>query len=472
MTSPAERAARRWAVAVAALAVVAALRCWLTRASVPDDADALGFVLGMSRGYDLALLQPHFPGYPVYVALGAALVRAGVPALDAATALSAIASGIASAALALCARRLAGPAAGLGAAALHAAAFLPWLVGGAALSDGLGTALAAWSFAALALERPRPVVAALLAGVTLGVRASYWPLGAVALALAWRARGELRGRVAAAFAGGVSAWAVPFVALVGAGPLVALGKTHLAGHFGEWGGSIATRPELGERLVAFARGAAFDGLAPSKYGLALIAALLAGTGLLDWHRRRSMPVRPFAVLAAALAPYALWALLAQNVLAQPRHLLPLAEGLCVALGAWLAPHRLALLAVLGVMAVVAAPLAWQRHVVPPAPAQAAAWLVANTPPDDALLFAGRSGRYLHEAAPALDVRERAWLSEAAADLSRLDRVPAAVYVTSEVDLRTGGGGWRVEPGPVFCRDPRLDRALPCLGLSRLAWSSP
>jgi hypothetical protein len=63
------------------------------------------------------------------------------------------------------------------------------------------------------------------------------------------------------------------------------------------------------------------------------------------------------------------------------------------------------------------------------------------------------------------------------DLSRFDRLPPNIFLTSEVDLHSGQGEsaplprqWRIEPGPRFCRDARIDRADTCLGLSRLVWS--
>src|SRR5690348_14579429 len=122
------------------------------RPHAADSWDEVGFMRAV-HDFDLAAFQPHFPGYPVYVAL-CKLVR--VPALVSATA---------SAATALALWRLAGGggsgaggsgsgaggsgaggggsgAAGWIALALWAGALGPWLAGGAALSDATAVAFA------------------------------------------------------------------------------------------------------------------------------------------------------------------------------------------------------------------------------------------------------------------------------------------------------------------------------------------
>ena len=350
--------------ALVALCVVVGLSRWLLRATVPDDPDSFGFVLGMSRHFDMEALQPHFPGYPVYVVLGSLLCRLGLSGMRAATAISAIAAAASAWGLAVCARRLAGPAAGLTVAALFLVAWLPLLVGGSALSDGLGTALAIGAFAQLARERPRFALSGLLAGLLLGTRASYWPLVVSLLVLCWRMSGPLalRLRVIGGLLVGTLLWAVPFFAFVGMHAFLQLGLIHLRGHFGWWGGSVATRPDLLLRGRAFLRDLLFDGFVPSFSRLAAIALIL--TGLVAGARQRGQPLcipvarTPFLIL---FLPYALWVFLAQNVLEQPRHVLPLVAGGLLLLGCALARHRLALGAIVLVAGSVTLPLAWQRH---------------------------------------------------------------------------------------------------------------
>src|SRR5262249_7831981 len=159
---------------------------------------------------------------------------------------------LASAATALALWRIAavaaGPRAGWAAFALWTVAFLPAALGGAAMADATATALAAGAFAALAWPSARATfAAAALMALPIGTRASYWPLGlTLALLVAERRRAHDGPAVLGALAGTV-AWALPFVAVVGVGPLWTLGTTHVAGHFTTWGGSVVTRPNLAAR---------------------------------------------------------------------------------------------------------------------------------------------------------------------------------------------------------------------------------
>src|SRR5438445_29926 len=75
------------------------------------------------------------------------------------------------------------------------------------------------------------------------------------------------------------------LAIVGPRAYVALGRAHVAGHFAEWGGSIATRPDIGARLYAFVRDLFYDGIAPSLALAAFVAALAIALVLVRPSRR-------------------------------------------------------------------------------------------------------------------------------------------------------------------------------------------
>ncbi|HEX4462962.1 MAG TPA: hypothetical protein VIA18_33545, partial [Polyangia bacterium] len=265
-----KRTTTRVTLALATLAVFAYRLA--TRARVPDDYDSVGFVRAVGH-FDLAQFQPHFPGYPVYVALTRVAHACGLGALTATTTISALASAATALALWRIARTLVDARAGVVAFALWAVALGPSLTGGAALSDATATALAAWCFAALTWPSRRATfVAGVLLALTLGARASYWPL---ALSFAFVVRHARRPSVAA-LAGAVAgtlAWAVPFVLVVGASALWQLGRVHVTGHFTVWGGSIVTRPDLLARGLAWTRDLVYDGIWP--HPLALVVALVA-----------------------------------------------------------------------------------------------------------------------------------------------------------------------------------------------------
>jgi hypothetical protein len=440
--------ARQRLALAAAVVAIGVLRV-VTRGHAADSWDAVGFMNAV-HDFDLAAFQPHFPGYPVYVALCKA---ARDPQLV---------SAIASAATALALWRLAGtPRGGWIALGLWAGALSPWLTGGAALADATATAFVAAAFAALTFAGTR---AALLGGVAialaLGTRVSYWPLALsfAVVVVRWR---PPRDRLPA-LAGAIAAtllWLIPFVAVVGLHPLVALGRVHVAGHFEDWGGSIVTRPNLPARAFAFVRDLAYDGLWPNVFAL---AAALAGCALLA----RSPSPRARAIAAVVVVPYALWAFFAQNVIEQPRHLLPLVAAACVAVG------RAAVLrgtvgpgvgvALVALAFAASTPLVVRRG--PPA-AAVVAERVAPRYGRDAVVFARRSARVMQAAAPTLLTRNADRVSEILGTLERLSVLPHHVLFVAEELIddepsRTGPADGSLH----FCRDPRVDRQSPCVTL--------
>jgi hypothetical protein len=475
-----EKTSRHEDAWLAAICVAITATRWLTRAIAPDDPDSFGFILGMSQRYDLEALQPHFPGYPVYIALGRILCRLGVSGLGAATAISTVASGLGGFGLFVCARRLFGARGAFGSLALYAVAWLPWFLGGGAQSESLALALTLLAYAALLIPVPRPMLGGALAALVLGTRASYWPLIMTFVAVAFYELPSRRQRARLVFGlgFGVLAWAVPFVAMIGIRPLWDLGSAHVRGHFGWWGGSIATRPELLDRAGAFFRDWLFDGFAPSAWVLTAVAALtiavLRGRSKATPQETGENLRRAATLIGVVFAPYALWVFLAQNVAEQPRHVLPLVVGSLLPLGAALARNFLALAAVVVLACVANGPLAVERHRTPPAAGQAAEWLELHAVPAETAIMADRSWRFFSALPGDFTVRKHAWLSEVVVDLARFERYPSAIWLTSEIDLHSGEGEtapipslWEITNGPTFCRDPRIDRAQPCLRLRTL-----
>ena len=452
---------------VLAASLLVGVARWLARARVPDDYDSIGFVRALTK-FDLARLQPHFPGYPVYVALGDLGAAAGLAPLAAATLISALAAaataaavwrlGFAVAAADDTASAAAAPTAGWAALALYLGAWLPWQLGGAALSDATATAFVALAFAALTVDGAAAAAAAGAAiALALGTRASYWPL-ALSFALVAARRRHRRAALAGA-AAGLAAWLVPFVSLVGPRALWSLGRTHLVGHFTVWGGSVVTRPNLGARAWACVRALVYDGLFPHPLALGAAAVIVALAAAPPCRRARRLAL-------VVGAPYLAWAFFGQNVIEQPRHLLPLVTLGCVGLGAALARRPRAAAATAALALAASLPLAFARVTVPPAAAQAARWTQAHYPRrNEVAVFGGRSIRFFDALTPSIPTRTRTWLSEVDVELERLDVLPPVLLLTSEVEVDAARAA-RVSDGPTFCRDPRLDRAQPCLTLRR------
>jgi hypothetical protein len=449
----------RLLVGVAAATV--GLSRWLARARVPDNYDSIGFVRALDK-FDLQAFQPHPPGYPVYVALGklAHLALPAVSPLGAACAVSALASAATAVALFSLGRAFGGVRVGACALALYAAAAMPLLLGGAALSDETAGAFAAWAAAWAVAGRWN--LSAVSVALMCGARPSWF-----VLALSWAALAILarRARALAVAAAATCAWLIPFLIVVGPARWLALSRAHVAGHFTEWGGTVVTRPDLAARAGAFVRGLLVDGI-----GLSVPLFAVLCTTTVWWLIRRvvnakanaNVKANVYMCVALATVPYAAWCLLAQNILEQPRHLLPLVLALILGLSLVLA--RALLLAAVAVALALAAnvPLAIARVRTPPAAAQAAAWIESHEDLSQLMVFGGRSLRFLSPSVPSIP---RTWLSEVDVELERVDRLPARILVTSEVEADPVRAR-RLRPVARFCRDPRLDRQLPCVGLFR------
>jgi hypothetical protein len=313
------------------------------------------------------------------------------------------------------------------------------------------------------------------AGLGLGVRLSWAPIYLAALALA-PSRTRLR---AWAWAAASSlAWAVPLIVGVGPARLTGLLSTHVAGHAERWGGTIVTEPGP-VRLVWLARDVAVDGLGMGSDALGIaigVAVALAGAqALLAW---RAAGWRGWKAAAAALAPYVVWVGLGQNLRDQPRHVLPIVVALAagLALPAARSTRARALVGALAVLVSVRTALdAHARRTIPPPGQQLVELAHAQPPAARPAVFGVASVRFFELG----DLAGRAFPAGSLGDvqmrLTRLDALPARVWVTSEVDgARTPeerrAAPWPLVPVATLCRPPRIDRRAPCIDV--FDWKLP
>lgn len=320
--------ARRDALLAGALAFTSRLP-WLT--SFEQDLDGSRFVRALLR-FDLAQGHPHPPGYPLFIALGVAamrVVRDPARALSLVSALSFAATCAIVFTLASTTTR--SRAASWIAALTFALGTLATVHSTRPLSDMTGCALA-WAALSIASSPARATRHGALVGMVAAARPSALPL------VAWGALARVRRprRVAFAIACAVTTVALyaPAVMTVGLRRFVSLATEHAEGHFTRFGGSVITRPDLVERARAFAFG--------------LHAHVLGG-----WWRDRAWPLLPASLalwtllvaglvrlparascrpLVASCALYAAWVFFGQNVVWQPRHLLPLAPAVALLMG--------------------------------------------------------------------------------------------------------------------------------------------
>jgi hypothetical protein len=441
--------------------------------AVEQDLDGSRFCRALLR-FDLAQGHPHPPGYPVFIALG----RAVLPLVDtparALSLVSAAAFGATCAlTFALSLRATRSRLAASAGAAFFAVGTLTTIHSARPLSDMLGCALA-WCALALSLgetSRPRAGFGA-LAALLAGARPSALPL---------LAPSALRGLARLGLARWVRTFAAPCAALValayapvvmrtGPSRFVALVAEHAHGHFTRFGGTVVTQPHLVDRLRAFAFALHAHALGGwwSDRATSLIPATLAAWALLLWGIAGLRRAPSWSPVALACGAYAVWALFGQNVVWQPRHLLPLAPGLALlfALGVRAADARARPLA-LALTLVALAPIAhesWrllcvQSRTAPPALRIADA--INRRDARATLVATGQLGTWLRYRASerrVVDVRD---LDEALA-LARRNRL--SLCVTSEVRGVEGRGLTRVARfvGDRYVTATLYDLALWCI----------
>jgi len=303
-----------------------------------EDPDSLRFALSVADEFNVAALQPHFPGYPVFWAVTELFY---LPTGSFSVSFSLV-GGLATAGLIWGLLRLCDVSlhSAEGWALAAAVGFNPllWLMGNRYMPDLLGTAWAVVTLAVLlralpigrsGLDERSACAGIVLTGLLAGLRLSYLPLLLVPVLLAlWHS--SARGRLVLVGSAGVAAWLVPMVLDTGLWTLwdVAWGQT--TGHFTDFGGTVQTESDLGSRVLGTVQGLWADGLGgwwPGRHPLTAVVGMGAiGTGGLGawrlWKRTR-LANRRLWVLGACVLAYGLWMFFFQNVVHKSRHVLPL-----------------------------------------------------------------------------------------------------------------------------------------------------
>jgi hypothetical protein len=259
---------------------------------------------------------------------------------------------------------------------------------------------------------------------------------------------------------------VPLVALVGPAKLAKLCAAHLGGHAAHWGGTVLSKPGV-IRALWVARDVFVDGLGLGADALgvatAALLALATGQGLVAWRAARW---RGWRRSVGVVIPYLLWIGLGQNLRDQPRHALPLVAWLAAGLALPVARSRRAL-AVVGALALVVslrtAADAHARRTIAPPGQQLVELARAQPSPERLAVFGGASVRFFETTELASCAVAVGSLGEARMELTRLERLPARAWVTSEV-AGLDDSRWPLRPVAQLCRPARLERARPCLGV--------
>lgn len=312
--------------------------------------DEVDFVLAADR-FDLLAMQPHFPGYPYFIA-GAKLVHVWVTdpvksliGWNAALACSSFIP------IALLARRYVNVNAALWSTVAIQSMPYMWLMGSRPMSECAGIAVLWWYLwsVRMAADRPHSIprlgAALVIFSLLMGIRVSYFPFGlALLVLLIYQYRRESNKRI------GLRRLALAITAAAGAqliwigglamseGTLQGfwnLSMAFIAGHFSEWGGGVASaQVPLGTRFVTLVYDHLIRDVLFSRSAVlgALYGCLIALTGCGIWKlgsSRRTIAVdglKHHKWLLIVLAAYGGWVLLGQNI-EKPRHIAPIAGPL-------------------------------------------------------------------------------------------------------------------------------------------------
>ncbi|MGE5701369.1 MAG: hypothetical protein ACM32O_02465 [Clostridia bacterium] len=322
--------------------------------------DSVDFALALER-YDIFDMQPHFPGYPLYILLAKALLPLTADPVLALTWLAAATGSLSLFPFYVIAKEMIVSRLGTWfAVLLFAASPLLALASVQPMSETLGlfAVLTLEAFVIRAVTRSKSnqlgatCIGATLFAALLGVRISYFAVGFVLLLpllLLYRQRKAMAGFlleliiIGCVFLAALAAWLLPTAATEGGlGPFLALGTAFTSGHFSDWGGTSLTSGMSGWQLMNIwvADRMLANGLlgiaslsATTRYNLLLACLLivLLLAGVLS-SRLRSLAARPkLTFLLLATVPYLLWMLLGQNS-EKARHLLPLLPWLFILIG--------------------------------------------------------------------------------------------------------------------------------------------
>ncbi|MBC8144125.1 MAG: hypothetical protein H7X80_01000 [bacterium] len=299
----------------------------LTTIHYIEDPDSLRFALSMVE-FDITRLQPHFPGYVVFVALARMFTSTAGSFAVAFSLVGGVATFLLITGMLRLLRWHMLSGRGIVLTLVMLTNGMLWIYGNRYMPDLLGTSMLVWAIGDLARGTQKENIrGAFVAGLLAGTRLSYLPflIPAGIVAIQWRT-GRLKSILA--FTIGVALWASSLIASTGWTNLIEIGKNQTAGHFDEFGGTIRTEPDVLHRASSMAEGLwtdALGGYAVNRSLITIVAGIgvvvsivLSMQGLIAWLRTRHA-----RIVVAGIVAYFVWIFLFQNVIYHSRHLLPI-----------------------------------------------------------------------------------------------------------------------------------------------------
>ncbi len=308
-----------------------------------EDIDSLRFALSMVA-YDVGKLQPHFPAYPVFCFL--AKVVYGVTGRYAIA--FSLLGGMSTCLVIFFTLSIAKVhcTSLLGKICIFVAFMNPllWLMSNRYMPDTMGVAclLASLYYITIPEKHNRETllclntVGFLLAGILIGIKASYIPFLLPALTICLI---QYSGRLKKIIAGiiGVLVWLIPLIMITGWTDLINAAQKQSHGHFSDFGGTVSTNPEIVLRVSKM-----FESIVADGFGLywigrhPMIAActvfLIAIVLVYIWYELSRMQLAALYKkyerilhnpILLGTVTYCIWIFIGQNIIYKSRHVLPI-----------------------------------------------------------------------------------------------------------------------------------------------------
>ena len=406
-----------------------------------DCCDSVDFALGL-REYNINLLQPHFPGYPIYLFAAWLFSQISLHTVWSLEMPGVLFGSLSVYPLAFLARKLFSERVALLAVILFLINPLCWLQAERPTSDAMGlffilssaNILCGVSTLKSSLNQDSRwfekgahllFLGSFVFSIGLGVRLSYFPF--IALVVYAVCEQVVQGRQStsravfcglAGFVSGVCLWLLPQIGLTGWRPLLHNGLLFSHGHFTDWGGSAFTFWGW-KRIVCLARSLWLYGLGgwwPGASLLSVSPSLAMLFGIFYAAKQRSTGRRyPGRFLAVYAVPYLFWLLIGQNV-SNTRHVLPIipvlliliSYGLCKAYKTGrrgISPASLLIFALVINVFIVSYTVVTRYHNTIPAPVQLIRFIEGHFDATSTRIYCGEERRFFDYYAPLWDARE-------------------------------------------------------------------
>jgi len=294
-----------------------------------EDIDSLRFALSMQE-YSLVKLQPHFPGYPVFIFFAKILyLLTGNMGISFSIIGSISLFVIIYYSIKLCNIKGISPT-GTFLSLLLFFNPLIWLMSNRYMPDlmGLGIALMSLYYLLFASDKNRYFdYGFLLSGVLFGVRLSYVPILIVPIIYSIITKPNKMKRLYS-ISIGFSIWFIPFVYISGFENLLLAASNQTVGHFTDFGGTIFTEFNLFKRLSYFTQILWADGLGGYWNGRAFptfitsICILFFVTQYRYDKNWSWLKIDQYKLIVISLVIYMVWIFLFQNIIYKSRHILP------------------------------------------------------------------------------------------------------------------------------------------------------